>query len=122
MGMFSYNEKTFLWGGLFLLLAASAVLFTFHNRALDPKQSGDWWAARFTAIDDQSSALFEVENYSQATNGQYQILLDGVLQKEGTFTAPSGTITPVDPTLTPRPDQRLRLLIKLGSTEQSLSR
>lgn len=119
--MLQISQKTFLLAGLVLFLLASAVLFTLHDRALDPNQTGNWWAVRFVDPSDPTSLAFEIENHADTTSGQYEIYTDGILKakEEIVLTAPVSRFVP---TVTRQPTQQIRIVIKLGNKEKTLTR
>lgn len=120
--MLQISQKTFLLVGIALLFIVSSGLFMYHNRSLDPTQTGDWWAVRFVSLDDRNDLRFEVENYSSVSEGAYQVFADTALHEEGTFKAVTNTVTTVIPTKEPVNAKRIRIVVKLGSKEQSLIR
>lgn len=120
--MLQISQKTFLLGGLALLFVVSSGLFMYHNRALDPKQTGDWWAVRFVSLQDDKSLVFEVENYSPATEGTYQVFVNDALQEEKIFSILLNSVTTVTPATLSTDSVRSRIVVKLGDKEQSLIR
>ncbi len=120
--MLQISQKTFLLVGVALLFIVCSGLFMYHNQSLDPKKTGDWWAIRFVSLDDRDDLRFEVENYSPVIEGTYQVFIDTTLQEEGTFEAITNTVTTVTPTKDPMNAKRVRIVVKLGSKEQSLIR
>ncbi len=120
--MLQISQKTFLLGGLALLFVVSSGLFMYHNRALDPRASGDWWAVRFVSPSDGQNLSFEVENYTNATTGTYKVLVNNTVQEEKDFVAEINAVTPVTPETSAQNSSRTRIIIKLGDKEQSLSR
>lgn len=120
--MLQISQKTFLVGGFLVFFLTSAVLFTLHGRALDPNTTGDWWAARFVDPGNPNSLTFEIENYSQTTEGSYQLLRDGSIQKEANFSAPTNMVSTIRPSSSIQGTARIKIIIKLGEEEQSLSR
>ena len=120
--MLQISQKTFLLGGLALLFVVSSGLFMYHNQALDPKQTGEWWAVRFVSLQDNKSLVFEVENYSPATDGTYQVFVNDTLREEKAFSAPLNSVTTVTPAISSIDSLRTRIVVKLGDKEQSLIR
>ncbi|TXH05414.1 MAG: hypothetical protein E6R05_02095 [Candidatus Moraniibacteriota bacterium] len=120
--MLQISQKTFLLIGLALLFLVSSGLFLTHDRALDPSQTGDWWAVRFVTLDNERSLAFEVENYSGPTTGSYQIVVGDAVREEQAFTAPSNTVTQVTPQYQPEDTERIRIVVTLGDKKQFLSR
>lgn len=124
--MLQISQKTFLLGGLAALLLASAVLFTLHDRALDPIQSGTWWAVRFVDPNDSTSLTFEIENHSGLPTGSYEVFIDGTHQESQSFDLASDGITRFTPKATTPPGGRVKIVVKLAfdweEQEKSLTR
>lgn len=121
--MLQISQKTFLLGGLVLFLLASAVLFTLHNRALDPERSASWWAVRFVSLDDRQSLSFEIENHSEITTGKYTVFVNGVAKEEHPLdlgTTPLHRFMPEHGAFSP--EDRIRIVVTLGDEEKSLIR
>lgn len=124
--MLQISQKTFLLGGFIAFVVASAILFTLHNRALDPRVSGDWWAVRFVEPNNPTSLAFEIENYSGIPKGSYQILVDGTLLQSQDFDIADGTITRFDPDTIAPNNARVKIVVTLTldriAEEKSLTR
>lgn len=120
--MLQTSQKTFLLIGLVSLFLVSSFLFMYHNRALDPKMTGDWWAVRFVSLEDRSNLTFEIENYTSLTQGTYEILVNGNPQEKEVFTiAPTG-LTRIMPQASVAPEARVQIIVTLGDKKQSLIR
>jgi len=120
--MLQISQKTFLIVTIALLFVVSSALFTYHDRALDPSKTGDWWAIRFTSLEDHTNLAFEIENYSDTTTGTYQVFFNNTLQEEKDIVVESNAITAITPSVSPQDATRVRLVLKLGDKEQSLTR
>ncbi len=120
--MLQISQKTFLLSSLALFFVASVVLFSLHDRAMDPSQTGDWWAVRFVTLDSERNLAFEVENYSSTTTGSYQVVVGDAVREEQTFAAPTNTVTQVSPQYQPEDTERIRIVVTLGDKKQFLSR
>ena len=120
--MLQISQKSFLLGGAIAFFLTATLLFTLHDRAIDPRQTGDWWAVRFFTPNEEHSLAFEVENYSSATTGSYQILVGDAIREEQVFKAPSNTMTQVTPQYQPGDTERVRIVVTLGDKKQFLSR
>lgn len=120
--MLQISQKTFLLAGLALFFIVSGVLFTLHNRALDPTRNGDWWALRFVSLENQESLAFEVENYTSVSTATYKIIMNGNVVEEKMVSINPDTVTSITPEITHKAGVPTRIVVKLGDTEQFLSR
>ncbi len=120
--MLQISQKTFLLGGFLAFLVAGTILFTLHNHALDPEASGNWWAVRFVEPGNSRSLEFEIENYSNILKGNYSISIDEALLESRDIDISNNTTTRFSPQTRAPLDTRVKVMIKLGNEERSLTR
>lgn len=119
---FTLSEKHIVIVFCLLFAMSSAFLFWQNERALDPNQGKSWWILSFTEPATRTSLGFTIENHSQETRFQYQIVSEKKILLEDTINLTTGEKRTITPDVTPSETSRTSIVVTSGTEKQEIYR
>lgn len=104
-----------------LFAASSAFLFWQNARELDPDSGKNWWVLSFADPQEADQFDFVIENHSDNTEFQYQIVANRQVLAEATLSIPRGETETVRPTVT-RSASRTVIIVTTGTEKKEIYR
>jgi len=117
-----FSEKQLV--GIFCVLFAVSALFLFwqNKRELDPNFEKSWWTLSFAEAKNENSLAFTIENFSDISSFQYQIVSEKTVLSEEDLTLQRGEIKTVTPTINPQPGIRTSIIVTAGTEKKEIYR
>lgn len=116
------SQKTLLITFLVFFAVSSLVLFWQNDREMDPDQGKNWWTLSFTFPNESESLSFMVENHSDQSSFQYEIILGKMVIARESFTAKPGEKTIITPPSITEQSERVKVTVTTGTEKKEIYR
>lgn len=109
---------------IFVVLLAMSTCFLFwrNESELDPNQGKSWWTLSFATPGEPSSLAFTIDNHSDTTHFEYEIVADKKsLMKEALIVTKGNNIT-ITPDISATPNIRTTISVTTGTEKKEIYR
>ena len=116
------SQKSLLIAFLAFFTVSSLVLFWQNDREMDPDQGKNWWTLSFTLPKESESLSFIVENHSDQSSFQYEIMVGKMVIARESFTAKPGEKTIITPPSITEQLERVKITVTTGTEKKEIYR
>lgn len=109
---------------IFILLFIGSALFLFwrNDTELDPNSGKSWWILSFAAPENLASLTFTIENYSDNTEFQYEVIANKQKIGNETFEVKRGEKKTLTPAVSAHPETRTSIIVTTGKEKKEIYR
>lgn len=116
------NQRFLIIIFLSLFVASTFFLFSRNVSELDPDNGKSWWTLSFTSLENPRSLDFIVENFSDNTRFEYEVVADKETLAKDSFELNRGEKKTVTPNITARPDTRTSIIVTTRKEKKEIYR
>lgn len=116
------TQKSLLIIFVTLFALSACFLFWRNERELDPNQGKSWWTISFTTLDQTENLAFTVDNHSDATHFDYEIITNKKSLLNESFIVAKGNSITITPDISATPDARTTIIVTTGTEKKEIYR
>ena len=105
-----------------LFIMSASFLFWQNARELDPNLGKSWWTLAFAHPETATDLAFTVENFSNNTRFQYEVVADKTPLVTESFELQRGEKISVTPHTPARKDVRISIVVTTGNEKKEIYR